>query len=256
MSDPTPSSRVTTQNEPQQEASLSRKAVASGKTIEEQYNLANSSDARTAQFTLISILLGIILAALLTGLPRGANTFAINLISFGLGVCLRALAVVLMAALLWLEYTWGILTRFVLATPAHNLSYFALGITVSGSALAVADFRAWLAWIAALSGVAIVSGIINRPTLRILGTDERRKWYQDKLQWLDCIELTVYVVVGILALVLTLIEYFWKPAFLSPQAQVWCCVAVVVVVAADLVMQVTMYIPRLRNAKGTPDSQA
>lgn len=231
--------------ERQQGAAPSPKKVA---------NLADSADARTAQFTLISILLGVILASLLTGLPRGANAFAINLVSYDPGVCLRALTVVIMAAVLWLEYTWGILTRFVYATTAHNLTYFALAITLSGVALAVADFRAWLAWVAGLAVAAVASGVINQP--RKLH-EPLAGHYRARLRRLDIVEITVYATAGSLAIVASLIDYLRVPPFLTPMAQVWCSGCILLVVVADLVMQVALYIPRLQEdpvASETPTS--
>jgi hypothetical protein len=252
MSEPTPSSPVLVQSKRQQGAPPSKSESATRRTATQQQNsnLADSSDARTAQFTLISILLGVILAALLIGLPRGANTFAINLFSYEPGVNLRALAVVLMAAVLWLEYTWGILTRFVFATPAHNLTYFALAIAATGVALAVADFRAWLAWIAGLAGVAVISGIINHRKPR---TEVLKEYYQKNLQLLDAIEFIAFFVVFVASLVASLMEYLWTPPFLTAQAQVAYSAAVLAIVVWDLVMQFTVYIPRLRRLPVSTD---
>src|SRR5690242_11970024 len=74
---------------------------------EREEDLAQGSDGRTANLTLISILLGVIMAALLAGLPHGATTFAISVVSLDHGETARVVAVALLAILLWLEYTWN-----------------------------------------------------------------------------------------------------------------------------------------------------
>lgn len=205
---------------------------------------ANTSDARTAQFTLISILLGVILAALLDGLPRGASTFALSVFALDPGICVRVVVVLLVAALLWLEYTWSILARVVIATPAHNLTYFSLAIMASGTALTVADFRAWIAWFTALSWTGVVSGIVNGPMMRAK-MPVRIDW--NLMPWLERGEFCLYILIAVGAASVTWLEYQQTPWILPAKAQVWCCVGVLIVVVADLAMQAIVFIPGLRR---------
>lgn len=205
---------------------------------------AYKSDARTAQFTLISILLGIILAALLDGLPRGASTFALSVFALDPGICVRVVVVLLVAALLWLEYTWGILARVVIATPAHNLTYISLAIMASGTALTVADFRAWIAWFTALTWAAVVSGIVNGPMMRAK-MPVHIDW--NLMPWLELGEFCLYILIAIGAAGVTWLEYQRTPWILPADAQVWCSVGILIVVVADLAMQVLVFIPGLRS---------
>lgn len=229
----------------QRETPSSEAGSASQSSEESKRNVADSSDARTAQFTLISILLGIVLAALLDGLPRGASSFAVSMFASEPGMLIRVLAVVLMAVLLWLEYTWGVLTRFVFATPAHNLTYFVLAIVAGGTALSVADFRAWMGWITALAFAAVLSGIVNRPKFPEGG--ERKAAYDKCLKRWDLCELGAYILVSIVSAGVTLLNYAHTPWMLPNEAELWCSAGILAVVVADLAMQVVVYIPRLRK---------
>lgn len=208
-------------------------------------DLAKGSDARSAQLTLISILLGVILAALLAGLPHGATTFALTAVTLDLGEAARVVTVLLLGILLWLEYTWNTLARLATATPAHNLTYFALAMVASGAALAVSDFRAWFAWLCALAFSGIVAAIVNRTTFP-------KSWDQSivrRLIFLDYVELALYVLVGLAAGAITWLSYADDTPWSIPATtQVWLCVSVAVLAALNLIMQARLYIPMVRRA--------
>ena len=208
-------------------------------------DLATGSDARSAQLTLISILLGVILAALFTGLPHGAATFALTVVTLDLGEAARVVTVLLLAILLWLEYTWNTLARLATTTPAHNLTYFALAMVASGTALAVSDFRAWFAWLCALACSGIVLAIVNRTTFP-------KSWNQRivrRLIFLDYVELTLYILVGLAAGAIAWLSYADDTPWSIPAtAQVWLCVSVAVLAAFNLIMQARLYIPMVRRA--------
>ena len=108
------------------------------------FDRSTSGMAHTAQLTLISILLGAILAALFIGLPNG---FAINIWSTGnLALDFRVLTIFLAAIDLWIKYSWAVIVVRWPFSLFHNFTFFLISVTMMGLALSVGYYDAWLAW--------------------------------------------------------------------------------------------------------------
>lgn len=102
-----------------------------------------------------------------------------------------------------------------------------------------------------MSCAAVLSGLVNRPTLR---TETLDRIYRKQLRWLDLGELCLYILVGLVAAGVTWLEHVRIQWILPHEAEVWCSVGILLVVVADLAMQITVYIPRLRRVQEADDS--
>lgn len=123
--------------------------------------VATSDAARSAQLTLISILLAAILGSLFIGLPPNFAEQVLRTNEWA--VDLRVLATLLAAIDLWIEYSWTVLCGTWTFSVAHNLAYFVLTVTLFGLGLTVGQTGPWLWWIAASGGAAILSTAVNAP---------------------------------------------------------------------------------------------
>lgn len=107
-------------------------------------------DGRTARVTLTSILLGAIVAALVSALPPTPAAFVTNVLRADhLLVDLRVIVLLVAAFNMWLQYSWSVILRLVPFDFLSNLLSFLQAVTMIGAALSVSDGRAWFAWCAA-----------------------------------------------------------------------------------------------------------
>lgn len=109
-------------------------------------DLAASSAAHTAQLTLISILLGVVMQALLTGLPVPINFVSTLLTQQYLSVDFRVLATFLAAIDLWIKYSWGVIIIRWPFSLSHNLIYSLVSGLMIGLAMSVSNLDAWIGW--------------------------------------------------------------------------------------------------------------
>lgn len=105
------------------------------------------SDVRNAQLTLISILLGAMVAALFIGLPRGYLPELPRSPDM-LALDIRAATTFAIAAAIWIQYAWAVIFVHWPFSLLHNVTYFLLsGITMCmGVSVAVPSL--WLVWAA------------------------------------------------------------------------------------------------------------
>jgi hypothetical protein len=114
------------------------------KSAATKIDLASTTSSHTAQLTLISILLGVIMGAVVASAPQAFYTPIVNagIIDFDL----RMLATLLAAVDLWIKYSWGIIVvRWPFSLP-HNLIYTLVCTCMLGIAVSVNQINAWLFW--------------------------------------------------------------------------------------------------------------
>ncbi len=127
-------------------------------------NLMRGPEGRTARLTVISVLLGAMLAAIVTALPPTPDVFVRTILTPDhLLVDLQVLALLLVVFDVWTQFSWGVILGLVPFDFVGNLLTFVTAVTVIGWALSVADFRAWVAWSAVVTANALLPGL---PALR------------------------------------------------------------------------------------------
>lgn len=120
-------------------------------------------DGRTARVTLTSILLGAIVAAIVSALPPTPTTFVTTVLRGDhLLIDFRVLALLLTAFNMWLQYSWSVILRLVPFDFMSNLLSFLQAITMVGAALSVGDGRAWFAWLAAVFAMVAAAYVSMR----------------------------------------------------------------------------------------------
>jgi len=121
--------------------------------------IGRGNNAMTAQFTLIAIVLGLVLGALLFRLTS-FNWTTGQLLNHVL-TALLACATTLAAIDLWIKYAWGLILYEWPLEPGHNMIYFMVGMCETGLALSIGIISFWLFCAAALSIAAIIAYIYN-----------------------------------------------------------------------------------------------
>jgi hypothetical protein len=122
--------------------------------------LMRGPEGRTARLTVISVLLGTMLAAIVTALPPTPDVFVRTILTPDhLLVDLQVLALLLVVFDVWIQFSWSVLLGVLPFDFAGNLLTFVTAVTVIGWALSVADFRAWVAWSAAVTASALLASL-------------------------------------------------------------------------------------------------
>lgn len=128
----------------------------------ERYDLAIGPVAQSAQFNVITIVLGVVLGALLfrlTTLDFAHDT------SFHLMLSVVLASATLIAAIdLWIKYAWGLLLFEWPFEPAHNFIYFFIGATQTAMAVTIDSVQRWV-WFAALLCIGAVVAYVHNSSL-------------------------------------------------------------------------------------------
>jgi hypothetical protein len=213
---------------------------------------STSEMAHSAQLTLISILVGAIIGALLAGLPNG---FAIHIWSKNyLDLDFRVLATFLAAVDLWIKYSWAVMVIRWPFTVVHNLFYFVITGALMFWALSVGDYNSWLAWAATVSFVITFAYLYNFSTVlkekrrlhREVGiSEDPRQKELDLLSRSLIISGSIELLVGIIFLYFTLNAFqvlpIWAMESYSPTLIGGFTLAFV---ALDLLLEGTIFMPR------------
>jgi len=110
-------------------------------------DLMRGPEGRTARLTVISVLLGAMLAAIVAALPPTPDVFVRTLLTPDhLLVDLQVLALLLVVFDVWTQFRWSVILGLAPFDFLGNFLAFAMAVMVIGWALSVADFRAWVAW--------------------------------------------------------------------------------------------------------------
>jgi hypothetical protein len=122
--------------------------------------LMRGPEGRTARLTVISVLLGAMLAAIVMALPPTPDVFVRTILTPDhLLVDLQVLALLLVVFDVWIQFSWGVILGLVPFDFLGNLLTFVTSVTVIGWALSVADFRAWVAWSAVVTANALLASL-------------------------------------------------------------------------------------------------
>jgi hypothetical protein len=122
--------------------------------------LMRGPEGRNARLTVISVLLGAMLAAIVAALPPTPDVFVRTILTPGhLLVDLQVLALLLVVFDVWTQFSWSVLLGRVPFDFLGNLLTFVTAVIVIGWALSVADFRAWVAWSAVVTASALLASL-------------------------------------------------------------------------------------------------
>jgi hypothetical protein len=128
-------------------------------------NLMRGPEGRTARLTLISVLLGAMLGAIVAVLPPTPTIFVTTVLTPDhLLLDLQVLAVLLTVFDLWIEFTWNGILGISLFDFLNNFQLYLTAVAMLGWILSLRDFRAWVVWGA---GVAAM-GLVNALTIQIV----------------------------------------------------------------------------------------
>lgn len=128
-------------------------------------NLMHSSEGRTARLTLISVLLGAMLGALIAVLPPNPTIFVTTVLTPDhLLIDLQIVALLLTVFDIWIEFTWNGILGISPFDFLNNFQLFLTSVVMLGWILSLRDFRAWVVWGAA--GAAM--GMVNALTIRFV----------------------------------------------------------------------------------------
>jgi len=123
-------------------------------------NLMRGPEGRTARLTVISVLLGAMLAAIVAALPPTPEVFVRTILTPGhLLVDLQVLALLLVVFDVWTQFSWSVILGLVPFDFLGNLLTFVTAVVVIGWVLSVADFRAWVAWSAVVTACALTASL-------------------------------------------------------------------------------------------------
>ena len=126
-------------------------------------NLMRGPEGRTARLTVISVLLGAMVAAIVAGLPPTPAVFARSLLTGDhLVIDLQVLAMLLFVFDMWITFSWATILGVTPFDFVGNLMVFLIAVMAIGWALSVSEIRAWLGWYVALGVAGGINLLISR----------------------------------------------------------------------------------------------
>jgi hypothetical protein len=124
-------------------------------------NLMYGPEGRTARLTLISVLLGAMLGALVAVLPPTPTIFVTTVLTPDhLLLDLQVVAVLLTMFDVWIESTWNGMLGISPFDFLNNFQFFLTAVAMLGWILSLRDFRAWVVWGAGVAAMALVNALI------------------------------------------------------------------------------------------------
>jgi hypothetical protein len=118
--------------------------------------------ADAARLTVVSVLLGVMLAALVTALPPTPTAFVTHVFAdTQLLLDLQVLALLGAMFNVWFQQNWATLLSYTISDLFTNVFLFLATVLVIAWALSVSDFRAWVAWGAAVIGLEFLGGCVT-----------------------------------------------------------------------------------------------
>jgi hypothetical protein len=125
-------------------------------SIDMSGNLMHGPEGRTSRLTLISVLLGAMVGALIAVLPPNPTVFVTTVLSPDhLLIDLQVLAVLLTVFDVWIESTWNGILGISPFDFLNNFQLYLTAVTMFGWILSLSDFRAWVVWGAGVAAMGL-----------------------------------------------------------------------------------------------------